>query len=839
MKKVILSLLCMIGLMTISTDVVKADQYKKLNLSESRSNYKHLDLPNDSIKKGARMTWSTNLLEWALFAPNIGFEYDLKDPTIISCPSIYFQLSYRPGKENFMKNEEFTTNALYYLRARAEYRWHFRFNERKDQRKGLAKTAMWVNEKLFTKPVEVLVPDTAGINAGNPYATKLVESKEAAIQNKIDSTVYSTVNRKSEMYPGRYYIGVYGEYMNFAFNSHMIFKGSFRTGNAFSAGISGGYDFPGFNYNHKRFLQWSLGGSVGLIYANYDAYTRGNKNGHTSSAGINKILPFITELKVGLNFRNTSISKKYWQPDASVYAKNIERNREDSIHMAELDSLIEQNPVVIKVHSVNGTDSAFVENIDKNMVVAAIKNATGLSYLLPTNFNMLSHTQEALDKKELSDNYFIEYVTNNRLRNYGDSVYVNNRKNLQFGVEIEGRADADSLKKSFIDSLKSYYVAHGNQRPIFYGEPASRDSLKEFISKDSIAARFSSIWGRTLDPSMITTLYVGRNERNDDGTFSTYYDSVITQEQINRREIYAMFIKFHPQVTLSGEDEGVGRFRVAMAGADDARALYNNVAEFINNMARQKNSLRIQRRWNGVDDTFAQLVSKQEVIDAMYKMGLASIDQSVVNIREDIKEFSSEPDTVVFHFGVTENDLSLPFLIEDSIGKAQAQALYNDTIRPWREEQYWDTRQGLYDDDPKVPGYFDEATGKWMVSNEKFIEAVKEIIFAELKPYQLDDLTYKVGENPMKTGNYQGKYRAQARIVFHRDMKNSRGEMFSLTIPYLIVPVETPEEAGFGKPAAAEASAETSAATESAAENGAAEAATESNESESTNNNAE
>ncbi|MBQ0057157.1 MAG: hypothetical protein KBT20_05825 [Bacteroidales bacterium] len=849
MKKVFFSLLCVIGMMAMSAGVVKADQsqYKKLNLSESRSNYKPLDLPNDTVKKFSNITWSTNLLEWMIFAPNIGFEYDLKDPTVISCPSIFFQLSYRPGKERFLDKKDYTTSALYYLRARAEYRWHFRFNERKDQRRGLTKAAMWVNEQWLTKPIEVMVPDTAGINAGNPYATKLVMSKEARIQQKIDSTVTSTVKRRTEMFPGRYYIGAYGEYMNVTINNKMILKG-FKNGNVFSAGITGGYDFPGFNYNHKRFLQWSLGASAGLMFFRYDAY-RGDG---FKSAGLNKIFPFITELKVGLNFRNTTISKKYWQPDASVYAKNVEANRQDSIHMAELDSILEANPVAIQVHSVNGVDSAFVENVDKNMIVSAFQQSTGLTYLLPTNFNMLAHTQTSLDNKELSDNYYIEYITNNRLRNYGDSVYVNSRRNLPFRVEIAGRAEADSLKKSFVDSLKNYYAANGNQRPIFYGEPASRDSLKEFISKDSIAARFSSIWGHKLDTAMIRTLYVGRNEKNDDGTFSTYYDSVITQEQINRREIYAMFIQFHPQVTLSGEDEGVARFRVAMAGAEDARALYNNVAEFFNNIARSKSTVRIQRPWNGVDDSFVNPINKQEVIAAMHNLGLSDIDENIVSIEDGINQFTiaGAPETVTFHFGVTENDLSLPFVIEDSIGKAQAQSLWNDTIRPWRDGQYWLTNSGLYEDDPKVPGYFDEESGKWLVNPQKFVEAVKEIIFAEIKPYQLDDVTFKVNETPYKTGNYQGKYRAQARIVFHREIKNSRGEMFSTTIPYLIVPVETKEEAGLVAPAAAEtapeAAAETSAESssesnaEANSETAAPEAAAqnESESTESTDNNA-
>lgn len=363
MKKVIVSLLCVISLMAATMPAAIADdsQYKKLNLSGSRKSYKVLDLPNDSVKKFSNVTWSTNMLEWLIFAPNLGVEFDLKDPTLISCPSLFLQFSYRPGKMDFIKKENYSTNALQYWRARAEYRWHFRFNERQEQRRGLGKTAMWVNEKMFTKKIEVLVPDTAARRAGDEYATMVVMSKDARIKEKIDSTITSTTQRRTELFPGRYYLGVYGEYGKVTFASDafdFLFK-NMRSSDVYSAGLSGGYDFPGFNYNHKCFVQWSVGASLGVLWFNYKEYPK------VEDKKLNKILPFITELKVAMNFRNTTITKKYWQPDPSVYEKNILRNHEDSIHMAELDTILAEKPVVIEVTSVNGIDSAFVESIDR------------------------------------------------------------------------------------------------------------------------------------------------------------------------------------------------------------------------------------------------------------------------------------------------------------------------------------------------------------------------------------------------------------------------------------------------------------------------------------------
>lgn len=432
------------------------------------------------------------------------------------------------------------------------------------------------------------------------------------------------------------------------------------------------------------------------------------------------------------------------------------------------------------------------------MIVNAFRKSTGLTYLLPTDFNMLEHTKVALDNKELSDNYFIEYVTTNRLRDYGDSVFISDRKNLPFKVQIAGRDEADSLKKSFVDSLKNYYAANDNTRPTFYGDPATKDSLKGFISKDSIAAQFSRIWGHTLDTAMIRTLYVRRQEVDQDGSTTAYYDSVITEQNINKRESYAMFIQFHPQVTLSGEDEGVGRFNVAMAGADRARELYNTTATFMNNLARAGMMLRVERPWNGVDDSFADRVTKEEVIELMKHYGLEGVDANWISIPDSIYTYNDgdRRDTIVFDFGVTENQLRLPFIVNDSVGRAQALALRNDTINKWKDEVYWDTRQGLYDDDPKVPGYHDTITDEWFVKPEKLCQAINDILFTNIKPYMIDSILWRAPRTPMRTGQYAGKYRAQAKMIFHREIRSNRGIIWT-NIPYLIVPVDSKEEAGF------------------------------------------
>lgn len=811
------------------TTVMAQSEYKKIDLSKSRSahsvfneHYKPLDLPGDSIKPGSRFTLSTNLLEWAIVAPNIGLEYDLKDPQLMSSPSIYFQFTWRPGQSDLLGfGKEYAANNITFWRARFEYRWHFRFNERKEQRRGLAIPASWINEHWFTKSEETYVPDTAAIAAGDEYATMAVKSKQPAIDRKIDSTMVSTLRKKQNMFPGRWYAGFFGDVYGYDFNQKLDWlffgsdtKGKNKIGNAAAAGLSAGYEFPGFNYNHKFFMQWSVGASIGGIFAFrnevYELATKkqdgktveySKKNEDLSGA---KFIPMpISELRVALNFRNTTISKKYWQPDNSVYEKNIMQNRDDSIHMAELDSVLEQNPVVIQVHSVNGFDSTYTEVLDKMSIVRAFQQSTGLTYLLPQNFNVLPVTQDALNKKELSDNYFIEYTTTNRLRNYEDSVYVNDRKNLKFGIEIAGRAEADSLMQSFKDSLSKYYETN-NTRPVFYGEPATKDSLKGFIPKDTIAAEFSRIWGHKLDTAMIRALYMNRTVMNDDGTTTNFLDSIIGDTAINRGSInYGMFIQFHPQVTISAEDFPVARFRVGMAGADDARALYNNVASYYNSLAKI-GVPRIQRPWNFQNDSFPNRVTKEEVLALFQKQGLeGQFDMNKVSLNNDsiftFNNLGGKPDTLTFDFGVTENPLSIPFVIEDSIGKANAQKLYQ-TLREWYATTYW---QYLPDDDPIVPGYYNEEEDKWYVHTGTFIKVLSEI--DPLKdvtflPQQVDSAVQRVPRNS-RTGLYQanraGYYRAYAQVLFHREVRGRDGSPLTMRFPYQIKKMDSMEEAGF------------------------------------------
>lgn len=807
MKKVILLTVLMLAAASMVAD--SSSQYKKIDLSKSRSgyHYKPLDLPIDSMKPGSRFTLSTNLLEWAIVAPNLGLEYDLKDPRLMSSPSIYFQFTFRPGQEDiFSMDKEYNSRNISFWRARFEYRWHFRFNERKEQRKGLAIPASWINEHWFTKSMERYVPDEDSIAAGNPDAVKLVKDRQTNIDRKIDSTMVSTIKKRTQMFPGRWYSGIFGEVFGYDINTNFdgIFfgkdlKDKSKIGNAVAAGLSAGYEFPGFNYNHKFFMQWSVGASIGGVFAfRNEVYGSNNIKDESLSGG--KFIPMpITELRVALNFRNTTISQKYWQPDNSVYDKNIMQNRDDSIHMAELDSVLEANPVIIRVHSVNGFDSTYTEILDKNAIVRAFQQSTGLTYLLPQNFNMLSVTQQALDKKELSDNYFVEYTTINRLRNYEDSVYVNDRKNLKFGVEIEGRAEADSLLQSFKDSLTNYFQAHNNTRPIFYGEPATKDSLKSWISKDTIAAVFSRIWGHQLDTTMIRSLLANRTVMNDDGTTDTFLDSIIDETSINRRAQYAMFIQFHPQVTLSGEDFGVARFNVAMAGADAARDAYNSVVTYYNSLAKI-GIPRIQRRYNGYDDTFEKAITKEEVLELFAKQGLEYVNPDMTEMSDSIFAFNNmggKPDTITFHFGVTESDFKIPFIVEDSVGKAQAMEL-RTAVNRWYATSYW---QYEPESDPEIPAYFDSINNEWNINKKTFIEILKKIEYLSdvtIEEYQLDSVLHHFGTS--RTGaiaRSKKGLRAYAQFRYHREVRNNRGEQITQRVPYQLIRVATMEEAGF------------------------------------------
>lgn len=758
-------------------------------ISMAQTHYKQVKFSTDSVKPSSRYSWSTNLVDWLLFAPNIGVEYDLKSPKEISAPSLYFQFKYRPAKKDFVKEQDFSGNAFGFWSARAEYRWHFRISERKEQRKGLVKPTLWIVDHLT--PKETIKRDSG------EYRTN-----EHIVQQRIDSTVTSYKTGNPALFTGRYYIGAFAEYADYQLNTKfdLLDRGHLKDGQAIIAGLSGGYEFPAFSYNNRHFFQFQVGASLGLVYAPHDTYESIVTTTTTTEGEIievpsytktssNTFLPFITELRFALNYRNYNISRKYWQPDQEIYDRNIEMNIADSLHQVQLDSILTERDVVLTVHSATG-DSAFVEQLTKKDVVAAFKNQTGLN-LLYDNFYETEESKFPISGKNLNDNHRIEYRVKRRLRSFGDTEdfmpYT-----LRFKVELAGRADADSLLANFKDSISNYMEKNGNVRPVIYAEAYDQDSLKSYVSKDSIAAMFSRIWGRTLD----TTAIIALRKNTDQGYVTIPFDGIRNKGQ------YSIDLRFHPQVAM--EEEASGNFNVALAGHSDAVEMRNTFIKANNAGMR----LRIQRPWTGTE-TFDRPITAEDIIGALAANGLSGYTTDMIRIYDEVREFGSGYE-VNINWGVTIDPMDYTFMVEDSVGKLKAEEDYQKIVRPWNQLGYHRRGSAFANQEPVVLATLG-ADSLPQIELAQFIKGVNNVDTLKsqgfsFKEYQVDSLlttqrvrgvrdpktkkiNYEYGYFQNVTTEEEGKwYRAFARVSFHRESSRA------VLIPYKVKIVDSLEE---------------------------------------------
>lgn len=104
-----------------------------------------------------------------------------------------------------------------------------------------------------------------------------------------------------------YYFGFYMGYHNYSYK----FGSTGRQGNAFSAGITGGYTIPLYSYN-ERFIDLDLGGSLGIFYTKYDEYRHDPESNcyPIVAAGQGAIFPMVTELRLALVYRFQSVRQK-------------------------------------------------------------------------------------------------------------------------------------------------------------------------------------------------------------------------------------------------------------------------------------------------------------------------------------------------------------------------------------------------------------------------------------------------------------------------------------------------------------------------------------------------
>ena len=88
--------------------------------ANAQTRYKAISLERDTLGSfSSRLSFSTNFIDWALFAPNIGIDIDLGNQKRIGGQSLFLNFKYI-AKDNYawIRNNNWA--------GRVEYRWHYR-----------------------------------------------------------------------------------------------------------------------------------------------------------------------------------------------------------------------------------------------------------------------------------------------------------------------------------------------------------------------------------------------------------------------------------------------------------------------------------------------------------------------------------------------------------------------------------------------------------------------------------------------------------------------------------------------------------------------------------------
>ena len=483
--------------------------------ADAQTRYKAISLEKDTLGSvSSRLSFSTNFIDWALFAPNIGVDIDLGNQNLIGGQSLFLNFKYI-AKDNYawIRNNNWA--------GRVEYRWHYRWNEHPSQRRGLTRPALWLENVVMGQQ-------------------RLLEATARAME--------SSALHRPEMIKGRSYVGLFGEYWNF---------------DGWSGGLTAGYEFPAF-YHNRHFWQFHVGGNVGIKAKKNNIF---DTNAATPVVIANdKGIEPVAELRFGLTFRKVSISRKYWQPRSKKSRKtDIADNRE---MLALIDSITENystdTKLFLTVPKIKD-DMTLKSVIGKKEVIKAIRKQTGMP-LATANF-----VNDTIFPIKRLDDYRITYRFKTAVSQYDENDVETTDVTFRFRVDLEGRQEAEATKQSFVDAVQKYRKEKGI--PVLYAKAKAksqdRNEIDGYIPTSEVMTLFSRIWGKTISLQQ----FKGVSQRVGVGVIRP-----IDEKGINRRSRYVISMSFHPQVMLNYDtDPVVSQFEVQFRGEAMGLSMYNRI----------------------------------------------------------------------------------------------------------------------------------------------------------------------------------------------------------------------------------------------------------------------
>ena len=675
----------------------------------AQTTYKQISLKRDTLGSfSSRLSISTNFIDWAIMTPNIGFDIDLGNQNLIGAQSLYLNFKYRPDpkyKTAIAPNVNIGTDKPFnFWSGRVEYRWHYRWNEHRAQRRGLTRPALWIEEKFMGRQ----------------------RSLEATARAMESSTL-----KRPEMIKGRSYVGVFAEYMDYTLRSNLdiIDRDKIKDGYALIGGISGGYEFPAF-YHRNHYWQFHVGANVGAVYAPYDRYFTDKGNKVKFEASGSRILPMVTELKFGLTYRKVDISKKYWKPSNKINNSNIAENRE---MQALIDSIIDNyssnTKIFIAVPKVND-DLTIKSPIGKKEVIKAIREQTKMP-LAAGNF-----VNDTIFPIKKLDDYTITYRFKKAINKYSDEVEDFTDVTIRFRVELAGREEAEKLKQTFVDAVQKFRNEKGI--PVLYAKskPRSqnRNEIDGYLPMQEVMTLFSRIWGKTISLQQ----FKGVSERVGVGVLRP-----VPEKGLNKKARYTISLSFHPQVELNYDtDPVISQFEVQFRGEASGLAQYNKI---------NGHRLTFQRDWKG-GDTFSPEVTANEIANALKADGISNVTPDMIEVNPGQNRFRQRYSAAVYLQAAYVANVT--YTVQDRGGLEKAKADMNHKVNPWVQSKQWPEIiiRGKSQDPSELE-----------ISHDKIITAFRKASDYVFQEYHFLDFCIDDEYQLMA----DGRYRAYARIQLH------------------------------------------------------------------------
>lgn len=102
----------------------------------AQTSYRYFSMGREWNGWTSRLSWTTDLVDWAMVSPNIGLDIDLLDPERLNGQSIYLGLRSGADSQYRLIRNEFDGTDFSMLAAQLQYRWHFNFHRHPELLKG-------------------------------------------------------------------------------------------------------------------------------------------------------------------------------------------------------------------------------------------------------------------------------------------------------------------------------------------------------------------------------------------------------------------------------------------------------------------------------------------------------------------------------------------------------------------------------------------------------------------------------------------------------------------------------------------------------------------------------